>query len=108
MCAENDGYPTHVHLVGDLLDTTVKPESEVRLSAVSSPERAKLVWRLTKNGDVAQAKLYTLDYGQQLRVEIAGAEVFSCLFGGGRGTDQLGALASTARVELESRGWKRG
>jgi hypothetical protein len=87
--------------------TRDETKSEVRLSAVSSPERAKLIWRLTKNGDVAQAKLYTLDYGQQLRVDVAGAEVFSCLFGGGRGADQLGALASTARVELESRGWKR-
>ena len=65
-----------------------------------------LVWRLTKNGDIAQAKLYILAYGQQLRLEIAGAEVFSCLFGGGHGDDQLSALASTARAELESRGWR--
>ena len=59
------------------------------------------------SGDVAQAKLYTLTYGQQLRVEIDGAEVFSCLFGVGRGADQLGALASTARSELEARGWTK-
>ena len=77
------------------------------MSAVLPAEQERLIWRLTKNGDVAQAKLYTLTYGQQLRVEIDGAEVFSCLFGVGRGADQLGALASTALSELEARGWTK-
>ena len=84
----------------------MNPESEVRLSAAIPSDEELLIWRLTKNGDVAQAKLYILTYGQQLRLEIAGAEVFSCLFGSGRGHEQLTALATTARAELESRGWR--
>ena len=70
-----------------------------------SDQREQL-WCLRKGAGVAEANVYQLGRGQQLCLEVDGAVVFSCLFSLMDGTDQLHALAASARTELEERGWR--
>lgn len=80
----------------------------MRQAAVQEPAAGRhiMLWRLHKNRSVAEAQLYLAKDGLRLHIVIDQELVIGCLFQFGNGAEQAGALARSARAELESRGWR--
>jgi hypothetical protein len=70
-----------------------------------SPVDERPIWRLRKGASKAQARICRLNCGDQLQLKVDDEIVFACLFQHGAGRDQMIALASSARAELEVCGW---
>ena len=65
----------------------------------------RLLSRFFNGGSIAELTMSRDAGGRQLQLEIDHSLVFRCAFGFNTGVEQLRALASTTRHELEQRGW---